>query len=247
MMLERRRVAELMDDGEVDPAELARSLRDLRWVNRWLLGGRPAVAHVLRLARRVPNRPVRLLDVGTGAADIPLRVAGRARRAGIEMRIVATDFHPATLDLAARAVTGVAEISVEPADALALPYEDQSFDIAMSNTMLHHLDSREAIQAVRELGRVARYGIVVTDLRRSVWALAATRLLAATIWRGHPVTRHDGPASIRAAYTPSELADMTSAALADPFRVHRHALFRLAMVADRTGELTSDPGSRAAS
>ncbi len=234
MTIERVRVSELMDRADVDDAELARGLRDLRWVNKWLLGAAPAVDNVLRLARRVPDRTVRILDVGTGAADIPLRIVRRARRRGVAVRILATDLHPTTLRVAAAAVDDVPEIEVAKADALALQFGDGEFDITMCNTMLHHLDPADAVRAVRELGRVARWGVVLTDLRRSRLALLATQALAATLWRHNPVTRHDGPASIRASYSPAELADIAREALADPFRVRRHPLFRQSLVVDRT-------------
>ena len=64
------RVPELMDRPDADPVELARSLRDLERVNRWLRGGGIAVGLVWRIAERVPDRPVCVLDVGTGDAII---------------------------------------------------------------------------------------------------------------------------------------------------------------------------------
>ena len=126
------------------------------------------------------------------------------------------------------------------ADALALPFRDGELDIAMCNTMLHHLDPPEAVRVLRELSRVARWGVVVTDLRRSRAALLATQALSATLWRNHRLTRHDGPASIRAAYTPAELADIARAALPGPFRVRQHPLFRQSLVVDRTMGVRGD-------
>lgn len=234
MTLERERIPELMDRADVNPRDLARALRDLRLVNRWLLGSAPAVEIALRLARRTPSHPVRILDVATGSADIPARMARAARRSGLAIEVLATDVHPTTLDYARAATRMVSEITVGPADALALPFPAGSFDIAMCHTMLHHLERPDAVRAVRELARVARWGVVATDLRRSSPALLGTQLLATTLWRRHAVTRHDGPASIRAAFTPAELERIGEEALSEPFTVRRHSLFRMSLTVDRT-------------
>jgi hypothetical protein len=95
------------------------------------------------------------------------------------------------------------------------------------------------VQMLREMDRVAALGIVLTDLVRSGAALVGARLLAATVWRRHPITRHDGPASVRAAFTPRELRAMGAEALSVPFRVRTEPIFRMSLVLDRTS------GSRA--
>jgi len=225
---------ELMDRPGADPTQLDRSLRDLREVNRWLGGRATAVGRVLDIARRVPSRPVRVLDTGTGGADIPLALSVAARRLGLPVTITATDLHPTTLAFAGRVTAGDPSITVMPADLLALPFADGAVDIAMCCTTLHHFDGDEALLALRELGRVARWGVVVTDLARSRPALLGAGLLAATVWRRRPITRHDGPVSVRAAFTPRELRDLGELAFGEPFRVRRHPGFRLSLTLDRT-------------
>jgi len=89
-------------------------------------------------------------------------------------------------------------------DARALPFGEGAFDVAMCSTFLHHLDPDDATAALQEMARVSRLGIVVSDLRRSRLGLLAAWTLAQTVWRRHPYARHDGPASMRAAYTMHE-------------------------------------------
>jgi ubiquinone/menaquinone biosynthesis C-methylase UbiE len=223
-----------MDAPGVDAVELERSLADLRGVNRWLGGESTALGAVLPLVRRLKGREVRVLDVATGSGDLPLALSRRARAAGVRVRIVATDLHEGTL-AAARAHTAAdPNVRVQSADALALPFEDGAFDLAMCHTALHHFDEHDAIRALRELNRVARCGVVVTDLYRSRPALLGARLLAVTVWRRHPVTRHDGPHSVAAAFTPRELEEMAAAAGLNGARVRTRPVFRAALVVDRT-------------
>jgi SAM-dependent methyltransferase len=223
-----------MDRPDVDPEELARSLADLRAVNRWLGGTRAVLRHLDSLFAGRPAAARRILDVATGSADVPLAIVRRARERGHAAEVVATDLHPATLELARAHTAGEPAVRVEAADALSLPYPDGAFDAAICCTALHHFDARDdVLRVLRELHRVSRLGIVVSDLRRSRPALLGTRLLAATVWRRHPVTRHDGPLSIRRAFTPAELLDLARAAgLPDP-RVHPHLFFRLVLVSRR--------------
>ena len=68
--MKRRAGSPELLDGVLEPATLAENLRDLARVNRWL-GGRAISAKAIRpLSLRVPA--LTILDVGTGAADIPL-------------------------------------------------------------------------------------------------------------------------------------------------------------------------------
>ncbi|HEX2092020.1 MAG TPA: methyltransferase domain-containing protein [Longimicrobiaceae bacterium] len=227
--------AELMDEPEVDPGELARSLRDLRGVNRWLGGTRVVLRHLGGMIQRLPIGSCTVLDVATGSADIPLVLARWARAHRLRVRVTATDNHPRTLALAREHAAADPDVRVELADALDLPYDRSAFDFALCSTALHHFRDGDAMRVLRELDRVARWGVVVNDLRRSRPALLGARLLAATLWRSHPVTRHVGPLSVRRSFTPVELLDLAGRAGIEGARVHTHLPFRLALVVDRTG------------
>lgn len=234
--LPRAAGAELMDAPDQDPRELESSLADLRGVNRWLGGTRVVMRHLLPMMRRL-GRPCRVLDVATGSADIPLVLARRARERGLAVTVLATDNHATTLEAARRTVAAAREpgVRVTRADALALPFADGAFDFALCSTALHHFDTRaDALRVLRELDRVAAFGVVVNDLARSRAALLGARLLAATLWRRHPVTRHDGPLSVRRAFTPAELRALAVEAGLGDARVHAHLPFRVALVMDRT-------------
>jgi ubiquinone/menaquinone biosynthesis C-methylase UbiE len=227
--------AERMDEPDQDPAQLAFSLADLRGVNRWLGSTRVVLHHLSRLVRRLGRREVRVLDVGTGSGDIPLRVAAWGRAQGRRIRVVATDFHATTLELARRHTAADPDVTVEQADALALPHEDGAFDFALCSTALHHFDRWEdAVRVIREMDRVGRWGFVVNDLARSRPALVGAHLLAATAWRRHPVTAHDAPLSVRRSFTPAELRAMAAQAGLRNAGVHAHFPFRVALVVDRT-------------
>jgi len=226
--------AELMDEPGQDHGQLAVSLADLRRVNRWLGGTRVVLRHLAELIARNPQEHYRILDVATGSGDIPLRIAAWAREEELEVSIVATDNHETTLELAREHLAGERSVAAAFADAKRLPFADEEFDIALISTAFHHFDDeRDCVRVLRELHRVSRIGFVVNDLARSRTALAGARLLAATVWRQHPVTRHDGPLSIRRSFTPAELRALAARAGFTKARVHAHFPFRMALVVEK--------------
>jgi len=223
-----------MDEPAQDRGELARSLADLRGVNRWLGGTRVVLHHLEELFERHPRASYRIADLATGSGDIPLQVARWARERDVQVEIVATDNHATTLELARAHTAHEPAVRTEMADALHLPWPDDSFDVALLSTALHHFDDdRDCLRVLREMHRVSRIGFIVNDLARSRTALLGARLLAATVWRTHPVTRHDGPLSVRRALTAPEMRRLAErAGLADA-TVRGHFPFRLALVVEK--------------
>ena len=225
---------ELMDEPGQDHGQLATSLADLRAVNRWLGGTRVLLHHLAALVDRHPRDRYRLLDVATGSGDIPIQIARWARTEEVDLEIVATDNHPTTLELARRHTADEPAIRTATADALHLPFADGEFDFALLNTAFHHFDDeRDCVRVLRELHRVSRIGFIVNDLARSRTALAGASVLAATVWRRHPVTRHDGPLSVRRSFTPAELRSLAARAGFGNGRVHAHFPFRVALVVEK--------------
>jgi SAM-dependent methyltransferase len=230
---ERAHGAELMDEPVLEPDDLRTALHDLDGVNRWLGGWRVLRDRFGELLRMNPPGRYSVLDVGTGGGDLPLRLSTWSRARDYELDILATDLHPQTLDVARARLSGTPGIHFQLADALRLPFEDRAFDFAICSTLLHHFATTDAVRAVTELARVSRRGIVVNDLRRSSYALLGARLLAVTVWRRSRFTRHDGPLSVRRAFTPDELHRIAALAGLDHAEIRSHHPFRISLTAAR--------------
>lgn len=229
-------VDELLDGPLDDREALVRNLRDLALVNRRLGGIRVSQQAVDALAPG--SGPLRLLDVGTGGADIPLALISRARATARPIQVTAVDNRPEVLVAAALAdprVTAAGELALHVADGRALPYEDRSFDVVHASMVIHHLDRDAAITLLAEMARVARLGVVVNDLVRGRLAYLGAWLLTRTVTRGR-YTRHDAPLSVRRAYTVDELRDLVGAAgLAVERRFDAPFGHRVALVARGAG------------
>ena len=198
-------------DGPLgDVSVLRENLRDMARVNR-LLGGtaisRSALVRVLA-GNRGPA-PVRLLDVGTGSADIPVALVAWGRKHGLEIDATAVDSRPEILEIARSAGGDAAGVRLELAEGERLPYADASFDVVHASLVLHHLEPPRAEAFLRELGRVASRAVIFNDLdrRRRWWR--APRLFAHVFTR-NSLTRHDGPLSVRRAYRPDELVPLAA-------------------------------------
>lgn len=222
---------ERLDAPRHDPDELTRSLHQVADVNRFL-GGTRALLRRLRpwLGDGTDAPALRVLDVGTGSADLPRAIVRRGDRPRCRaVRVTATDAHPQIAAVARRECMGVDQIHVAVADALKLPFADDSHDLVLLSMVLHHLEGDAPVAALQEAARVARLAVVVGELQRSRPALLGARLLAATVWRGNRLTRHDGPLSVRRAFTAAELRALGAAAGLSGVRVTRHPLFRLVL------------------
>ena len=216
---------ELMDRLDASPAELSRNLTDIARLNR--IGATKAILrHVAPfLSLLSAGETIRILDVGTGAADIPLALARWARRHGHRVRIVALDVHPAILRYAARAADGTPEVHVVAGNALEAPIRPGSVDVAICSLVLHHLPEETVVDLFRRLAGLVRLGFVVSDFRRERFAWAAVWLVTHAVSRSR-MTRHDGPLSVRRAYTPQELARLSRQAGLPDIRWHRAPAFR---------------------
>lgn len=225
-----------MDAADVDPRQLEVALDDVARVNRWLGGTRALLRHLPWALATIPGSAeatATLLDVGTGSADLPRAILGRGDVGPV--RIVAVDLHAGTLHVAARRCRGVDRIALARADGLALPFRTGSVRAAVLSMTLHHMEGEAQVSILRELARVARGGrVLVAELERSLPNYLGARLMAATLWRRHPITRHDGPLSVLRSFTPAELLDLaTRAGLGSP-SVHRHPFYRLVLRAEAT-------------
>lgn len=215
--------SEILDSPAVDPSSRERSHRDVECSNT-LFGGRRAVMLALRPLfddLRRSGRAAILLDIGTGLADLPWRAREIARRRGLRLHTVGVDA-ASTLLASARHRVGDAVC----ADAIALPFADRSADIVLCSQLLHHFDRDGALAVIAELNRVARYRVIVSDLRRS-WVAAAAFWGAAVALRFHPITRHDGRISVLRGFTEGELGGMVVAATGVQPAIRRRLGYRL--------------------
>lgn len=146
----------------------------------------------------------RCFDAGTGTALIPIELANRdpavtiiAADAAAEMLMLAHE-HIAAAGLSAR-------ITPRLCDCKALPERDATFDVVMSNSIVHHIP--EPASVFHECWRILKPGglLFVRDLLRPVDDATVTRLVDTYAAGANEHQRKLFDDSLRAALTVDEV------------------------------------------
>lgn len=221
---------EMMDRPGQDTQLLREDLRVLEKINRFLGGHRIALHYVRELlGTRNIRRPLTILDLATGSADVPRSIVQWARANDVRLQITAVDANPEILRLAKESCVGWPEIHIEQENLLALPYASASFDIVLCALALHHFSETDVVAILSRIRDIARGGYAVNDLRRNRVAIWLSKLMAHTIIT-NPIARFDAPASCERAFTVAEIRELAQRAGMRYSQVHRHPVFRMAVV-----------------
>ena len=218
----RRPTEELLDTDAGTPAEVAASLADLRGFNRWFGGIATTRVLVERVATGTHANELSLLEVAAGSGYLPARVRHQLARRNLTLNVTLLD----------RALTHMRNGYSAPrvaADALALPFPDNSFDLVSSSLFAHHLSPNDLSRFFTEALRVCRHAVLINDLIRHPLHLAL--VYAGTPLYRSRLTRHDAPASVRQAYTVKEMSDLLQLAYPARLEIRRYFLFRMGLIA----------------
>jgi ubiquinone/menaquinone biosynthesis C-methylase UbiE len=202
---------ELLDEHDAPRADMERSLRDLRLINRWF-GGVPIYRALVR-----KFAPRSILDIGTGTSDLLEAVPAVPTRIGLDFKLD----HLLYMRDASRVLRVVG-------DARRLPFRDDAIDLVTSAHFFHHFSPEENTEILAESLRVSRRGVAVNDTRRHYAPLVFVLLLGALRLVGR-ITRFDAPASVRQGYTVSEAREI-AARVSPTAKIIRKFPFRLAIL-----------------
>jgi ubiquinone/menaquinone biosynthesis C-methylase UbiE len=223
--MERVVEQEWLDSDRGTRAEIDAALRSVSRVNQ-RYGGVRLHARLLRRAlagaeRSSPVGRPRILEVASGRADV-LRRALVAT--GITAEVTLLDRSQCHLPHDGEWSPPLPRPHLLTGDALALPLEDKSVDVVACCLFLHHLEPAEILRFLEQACRVARIAVLINDLERTRVHYWLARLNG---WMDPSrISRHDGPASVRRAYTYGELRQLLGKT-GRPFELQRAFLYRL--------------------
>jgi 2-polyprenyl-3-methyl-5-hydroxy-6-metoxy-1,4-benzoquinol methylase len=217
---QRQRQPEIMDRSDLAAERHFHALRGLERINRWSGSARLLWRPIFARLKNSPLEPWSMLDVATGAGDIPIRLWYKARRADVKLEIAGCDRSPLAIDYARRRARACgANVQFFEWDVLqnGIP---NCYDIVASSLFLHHLEDEQAITLIKAMAAAARRLLLINDLVRSQagYALAylGTRALSAS-----DVVHTDGPLSVLGAFTAEELVALAERAGLAEARVTR--------------------------
>jgi ubiquinone/menaquinone biosynthesis C-methylase UbiE len=217
-------IPELLDTDAGTPVEVATALSDLRHINQWFGGIAATQSMIAQVAKNIGATSLSLLEVAAGAGHVPQDASTRMQESGFEIRATLLDRAHSHLKNGSRNGT-----SAVAGDALALPFADSSFDLVSCCLFVHHLEPQEVVHFVNESLRVCRAAVIINDLIREPIHLALA-YASLPLYRSR-FTHHDAPASVRRAYTISEMQQMLQRTSAARVEIERHPFFRMGVIA----------------
>ncbi len=203
-MKERQLQPEVMDDPALAEADHLAALRGLERINRLSRSAAILWPAIRAFAAKQPHRRIRLLDIATGAGDVPIGLALRAWRAGLPIEFHACDMSERALAHARRRA-GQAQIEVKffSTDVLGGGRPFEGFDIVTSSLFLHHLTRQAAVGLLAAMKLAGVQLILINDLHRDGLGLLLAHFAGRVLTRSR-VVREDAVLSVRAAFTVAE-------------------------------------------
>ena len=236
-MLTRNRIPELMDDPVLDRTAHAEALEGLARLNR-LSGAENLIWRELcQLAKRTNTKKLRLLDIATGGADVPIALLDRAKDSHLELEVHACDISEQGLDDAKRrARKANVSINFFQFDVTSDIFPT-GYDIVITSLFTHHLEPSQVVHLMAGMKSASKSLVLIDDLERSFLNLIMVSI-GTYMLTGSPVARHDGPASVKGSYTRSEMLELSEAAGLKGAKTYSHfpCRFLMSWLKDKVNE-----------
>jgi 2-polyprenyl-3-methyl-5-hydroxy-6-metoxy-1,4-benzoquinol methylase len=220
---------EIMDQPGLDDKQHHQALNAISRIN-WISASGlilwPSIRALCKERLRAgDHRPVRMLDVATGAGDVPVRLWRRAKRSRFPLEIAGCDFSPTAVEHARRyAAERGADVTFFQSDVLAEPLP-HGYDVITCSLFLHHLKEDQAVALLRKMRAAAGSLALVNDLARGRAGWWAAYLGSRIITRS-PMVHVDAILSVEGSFTPDEALELAWRAGWDGTRVRRKFPFR---------------------
>ncbi len=208
-LTERYLVGELMDDPNLAEKEHQQALQGLRRVNQLSRTAHVISNAIIQHRKKEKLAFIRVLDLACGGGDVTVQVARLLKQAGVSAEVRGWDCSQTAIDFARRQGDNgnSSQVQFDVANAL-VDTPNQSFDFVYCTLFLHHLSEEDAKRLLSVMWKMASQLVLIDDLRRStmgyVLAVAGCHLLSRS-----PIVHVDGPLSVRAAFTESEILELS--------------------------------------
>ena len=228
---------EILDTQTFDDPTTSQIYRRIQSVNRWLGGTRVILSHFKRFSKQwTPGQTISVLDVGSGAADIPEAIVLWGRKHGFNISVTALDFSLSASRLARARLSDFPEIRWIAASNPDLPFHPGSFDYVISSLFFHHMTDEDIKASLIKFDETARRGIIINDLLRF-------RLAYAGFWMFSKITgpqntadrvfHEDGLLSVKKSFRRNEVEAWAKTAGLSYLNHFSHFIYRFALAGEK--------------
>ncbi len=203
MFFRRSTEKEIMDDFSIQDTRLTDALKELDVINRFLGGNAVSRRGISFLMDQIPEQgTLSILDVGSGGSDLTASITAGDRT----VSVTSLDINFGACRYSHESYPGITVIN---GSVFNLPFKERSFDIVHVSLFLHHFTADELKVIIVALYRISRHGVVINDLRRSLFAYIGIAVLTRLFSRSEMV-KNDGPISVRRGFVLEELKQVCS-------------------------------------
>ncbi len=197
--------SELMDNPEIDKAELHKAYKDINHVNTFLGGNKITQEGVLKLEKYSKSVvPLRITDIGCGDGSTLKVLAHYAQKKNKNWILRGVDINPKTIVLAQENTVAFPQVTYLEADVFSEAFEALETDIFVFSLTLHHFKDTEIMFILEKAIRQAKVGVVINDLQRSNLAYRLFQMYSFFFFKS-PIAKHDGLVSILRSFKKREL------------------------------------------
>lgn len=222
----KEHLTEKMDQPDCDKELLFNTYQQFTTINRLISGWQRIYKNHIRPLVKDQSKSYSLLDIGCGGGDIIRLLDRLSKKDGFDLKFTG-------LDPAERAIQFLSDqqwpknISFQKATLKDFVQENRSFDIVISNHLVHHLKESELKIICDDAEKLAGKKVLFNDIERSDIGFASFKLAATPLFRNSFIVE-DGLTSIQRSFRKNELQH----ALPEGWRVQRQFPFRLLAIYD---------------
>ena len=221
MFIKRSYEKEIMDDFSITDFRIDNALNELKLVNRFLGGVRTSKTGFEILFNNSDYEMIKVLDIGSGSSDIFQGLINKLPN----LKIFSLDRNKRIC----RVIKDENRAYPIFGDAIAPPVKEESISVVHASLFLHHFKKDEIKEIIKLSLSIAKKGMIINDLRRSVWALIGIKTLIYLFSRSAMV-KNDAPLSVKRGFIKSELINLLEELKITNYIIKRKWAFRWLIV-----------------
>lgn len=232
---------EIMDDLEMEGAELSKALDQIQIVNRFLGGHQIVINGLQKIINQSKKRlsvsgtrpffdaPIKIADLGCGAGDTLRAIAEWGKKENIELDLYGIDANAFTVDYAEKLSTSQTNITYLQKNIFAEDCSLEGFDIVICSLFLHHFEEDELLMFFQKCKDSKVKTLLINDLQRHWMPYYLFKLICSTLRASH-MTREDGLLSIRKAFTKTDFEQLLQKSGIEEYELQWKWAFRYQLI-----------------